>query len=245
MDAMIRTIYIIVLVYFLLGFIAFYFINQKKEPPESRKSWIKTITYFFIINIVFFSIAINPLVFRYLAVIIIIAGFIELFKLFQESGYKMKSLFTLSIIVLAIFSFGFFIYSGFEKGLILFVFMTLSIFDSFSQITGETFGRNKLFPKISPQKTVEGLIGGAVVAIMSALLLKSLIPAPPLKAMLLAAGVAFFAFIGDFFKSYYKRQYNVKDFSNLIPENGGFLDRFDSLIAGGAFIGILGLSIHL
>jgi phosphatidate cytidylyltransferase len=242
---MIRTMYIIVLIYFLLGFIAFYFINRKKEPLESRKSWIKTLTYFFIINIVFFSIAINPIVFRYLAVIIIIAGFLELFKLFRESGYKMKTLFTLSIIVFAVFSFGFFVFSGKEKGLILFTFMILSIFDSFSQITGEIFGRNKLFPKISPQKTIEGLVGGAIVAIVSALLLKSLIAAPPFKAMLLAAGVAFFALIGDSFKSYYKRKYNVKDFSNLIPENGGFLDRFDSLIAGGALIGLLGLLIHL
>ncbi len=86
MEAMIRTMYIIVLAYFILGFIAFYFINRKKEALESRKSWKKTITYFFIINIVFFSIVINPVVFRYLAVIIIIAGFLELFKLFRESG---------------------------------------------------------------------------------------------------------------------------------------------------------------
>ncbi len=237
--------YVITLVYFLLGFTAFYFINRKKEPLQSRKSWIKTITYFFIINIVFFSIAINALVFRYLAVIIIIAGFFELFKLFRESGYKMKTHYVFSTAVYAIFSFGFFVYSGFEKGLILFSFMVLSIFDSFSQITGEILGRNKLFPKISPQKTIEGLVGGVVVAIMSSLLLKGLIPAPPVKAMLLAAGVTLFAFTGDFLKSYYKRKYNVKDFSNLIPEHGGFLDRFDSLIAGGSFIGLLGLLIQL
>jgi len=242
---MIRTMYIVVLIYFLLGFIAFYFINRKKEPLESRKSWKKTIIYFFIINIVFFSIVINPLIFRYLAVIILIAGFLELFKLFRESGYRMKYLFTLSTIIFAVFSFGFFVFGGMEKGLILFTFMILSIFDSFSQITGETFGRNKLFPKISPQKTVEGLIGGTLVAILSALLLKNLIPAPSFKALLLAGGVTFFAFIGDLLKSYYKRKYHVKDFSNLIPGHGGFLDRFDSLIAGGALIGMLGLLIHL
>jgi phosphatidate cytidylyltransferase len=245
MNAMIRTMYIIVLIYFLLGFIAFYFINRKKEPLQARKSWIKTITYFFIINLVFFSIVINPIVFRYLAVIVIIAGFLELFKLFRESGYKMKNIFMFSTIIFTVFSFGFFVFSGMEKGLILFTFMILSIFDSFSQITGELLGRKKLFPKISPQKTVEGLIGGAIVAILSALLLKSLISAPSFKAMLMAAGVVIFAFIGDISKSYYKRKYNVKDFSNLIPENGGFLDRFDSLIAGGAWITLLRLLINV
>jgi phosphatidate cytidylyltransferase len=74
---------------------------------------------------------------------------------------------------------------------------------------------------------------------LSALLLKSLISAEPFKAMLLAAGVAVFAFIGDSLSSYYKRKYNVKDFNNIIPANGGFLDRFDSLIAGGAWIAFL------
>jgi phosphatidate cytidylyltransferase len=231
--------YIIILAYFLLGFIAFYFINRKKEALKARRSWIKTITYFFIINILFFSIVINPLVFRYLTVIIIIEGFLELLKLFRESGYKLKTLFLLSTLIFAIFSFGFFVFSGMEKGLILFTFMILSIFDSFSQITGEFLGRKKLFPKISPQKTVEGLIGGALAALLSALLLKSLISAEPFKAMLLAAGVAVFAFIGDSLSSYYKRKYNVKDFNNIIPANGGFLDRFDSLIAGGAGIAFL------
>ena len=245
MNVMIRTMYIIVLAYFLLGFIAFYFINRKKEASESRKSWKKTIVYFFIINIVFFSIVINPVVFRYFAVIIIVAGFFELFKLFRESGYKMTAVYLLSTIVFAIFSIGFFVFSGMEKGMILFTFMILSIFDSFSQITGETFGRKKLFPKISPQKTVEGFIGGTIVAIVSALLLKSLISVPAVKAMLLAAGIVAFAFIGDLSKSYYKRKYNVKDFSNVLPGNGGFLDRFDSLIAGGAWIAMLGLLINV
>jgi phosphatidate cytidylyltransferase len=245
MEAMIRTMYIIVLAYFILGFIAFYFINRKKEALESRKSWKKTIAYFFIINIVFFSIAINPVVFRYLAVIIIIAGFLELFKLFRESGHKMPVFYLISSIVFAIFSLCFFVFSGMEKGTVLFTFMILSIFDSFSQITGEIFGRNKLMPKVSPQKTIEGLIGGTIVAIISTLLLKSLIPAPPFKAMFMAAGIVAFAFIGDLSKSYYKRKYNVKDFSNLLPGNGGFLDRFDSLIAGGAWIAMLGLMINV
>lgn len=241
---MIRTLYIIILVYFLLGVTGLYFINRKKETLEARKSWIKTFTYFVIINILFFSIAINSLVFRYLTVVIIIAGFYELFKLFRESGYKMKNLFLLSTIVFAIFSSGFFLFSGMEKGLILFTFMILSIFDSFSQITGQLWGREKILPKISPQKTTVGLIGGILVALLSALLLKSLTAGTPFKAMLLAAGVAVFAFIGDASTSYYKRKYNIKDFQNLIPGHGGFLDRFDSLIAGGAWVALLGLLTH-
>jgi phosphatidate cytidylyltransferase len=241
---MIRTMYIITLTYFLLGFIALYFINRKKGAPEARKSWIKTIVYFFIINITFFSIVINPLIFRYFAVIIIIAGFLELFKLFRESGYKMKTLYLVSTIIFAIFSFCFFVFSGMDKELILFTFMILSIFDSFSQITGQLIGRKKILPRISPDKTVEGFIGGGLVALVSAILLKDLAAEPVLKAMAKAAGIVVFAFLGDASKSYYKRRYNVKDFSNFIPENGGFLDRFDSLISGGAWVVLSGFIIN-
>jgi len=232
---MIRTVYIILVVYFLLGFIGLFFINRKKETIEARRSWIKTFVYFIIIN---------PVAFRCLAVLIIIMGFYELFKLFRESGYKQKYLFLSSILVFAAFSSAFFYFSGMEKELILFSFGILSIFDSFSQICGQLWGRRKIFPKISPNKTVEGFIGGTLIAILSGILIKVLIDVPPVKAIILAAGVAIFAFIGDFSASFYKRKYNVKDFSNLIPETGGFLDRFDSLISGGAWVALFELLTH-
>jgi phosphatidate cytidylyltransferase len=220
----------------LIGFISFYFINRNKENPEARKSWIKTIVYFVIINIVALSILINPIAFRCLTVLIIIEGFYEIFRLFRESCYQWKGFFLFSILLFALFSSGFFIFSGMEKELIFYSFAMVSIFDSFSQITGQLWGRRKILPKISPNKTITGFIGGFMVVILSGILLKGLIAVPVLKAIILAAGVAVFAFIGDALSSYYKRKHEVKDFCNLIPEHGGFLDRFDSLIAGGAWV---------
>ena len=238
------VVYIIILAYFLLGSIGIYIINQRKEPQAARKSWIKHITYFFIINLLFFSIVINPVVFRIIAVLIIIAGFTELFVLFRKSGYRLKKLFLLAVILMALFSLGFYFFSIRDKGLILFTFFILSIFDGFSQVTGQLWGRRKLFPKVSPEKTVEGLIGGAAVAVISALIFKDLLAASLVKAILLAAWIVVFAFAGDSLKSYYKRKHNVKDFNNLIPGNGGFLDRFDSLIAAGAGVTLLGLFLN-
>jgi phosphatidate cytidylyltransferase len=235
------VIYTVIMVYYLLGTIGIYLINRRKEPQARRKAWIKHINYFIITNIVFFSIAINPVVFRVLAVLIIVIGFAELFKLFRESGYKFRNFFLLSVFLMALLSSGFYFFSRMDKGVMLFAFLILCIFDGFSQVSGQLFGKTKLFPAISPNKTVEGLIGGSLIAILSAFVFKSLIIAPQINAILFAVVVIIFAFFGDAAKSVYKRKYNVKDFSNLIPGHGGFLDRFDSLIAGGTGVALLSL----
>lgn len=233
---MIKTIYIIVLSYSLLGGIGFYFINRKKEPDVARKSYIKFLTYFVIINLLFFSIVIYPKAFRVLSIIIISTGFIELFRLFRKSGYDKIGFFLLSVTIYIVVSLGFFLFGGLEKELILFSFLILSIFDSFSQISGQLLGRRKILPKISPNKTAGGLIGGSIIAICSALLLNGLYAETPLKVFMMTSGVLVFAFSGDLAASLYKRKYKVKNYSSLIPGHGGFLDRFDSLIAGGAWV---------
>ncbi len=242
---MVWTIYIIIFSYFVLGGIGFFFINRRKNADEANKSWTKFITYFFIIHILFFSIVLDPLAFRFLSVFIIAVGFYELTQLFRKSGCFGKTFFIFSIIIFFIFSFGLFLFSGMDKGLILFTFLVLSIFDSFSQISGQLFGRKKLLPKISPQKTLEGLIGGAITAVLSALLLESLINLPTFGVLELTCGVVVFAFTGDILSSFYKRKYNVKDFSKLIPGHGGVLDRFDSMISGGALVGFTGFLTNL
>jgi len=233
---MISIIYYIILFYFLLGGVGFYFINRKKDPEIARKSYTKFAIYFFIINIVFFSIVLNPIAFRYLSVLIIGVGMFELFRLFHQSGYNHKWFFFISSIIYGMLSTGFLLFVTLQKELILFSFIVLSIFDSFSQITGQLWGRKKMFPKTSPNKTFGGFIGGGLIAIGSAFLLKSLYPESELKSLILTIGVVLFAFAGDLAASFYKRKFKVKDYSKLIPGHGGFLDRFDSLIAAGAWV---------
>jgi phosphatidate cytidylyltransferase len=234
-------VYIVIISYFVVGTAGIWIINRRKEPEVARRSWIKHLTYFIITNIVYFSIALEVTVFRYVVVVIIIAGFLELGKLFLESGYLHKIFFLVSLLLLALLSAGFLSFSVMDQGLILFAFLILCIFDGFSQVTGQLIGKRKLFPKISPNKTVEGFIGGATFAVFSGLVFRKLIPETPLhEVLLLSAIVVLFAFAGDTAKSVYKRRYNVKDFSAMIPGHGGFLDRFDSLITGGAGVALLG-----
>lgn len=235
---MIYTIYMIILIYFFLGGIGFYFINRKKEPAVAKESYTKFGVYFLIINMLFFSIILNSLIFHFISVMIVAGGLLELTKLFKNSGFQQKGFFATALFIFGILSFGFVAFGGLDKGLILFAFLVLSIFDSFSQITGQLWGRKRLFPEISPKKTVGGLVGGTLVALASSYLLKDLYAGATLDALGLALGVIVFAFAGDLSASFYKRKFGVKDFSNLIPGHGGLLDRFDSLIAGGAWVAL-------
>ncbi|QGY46429.1 phosphatidate cytidylyltransferase [Maribellus comscasis] len=232
---MIRTIYIIILIYFLLGGIGFYLINRKKAPELAKKSYTKYFVYFIIINILFFSITVQPFVFHFLTVLIICAGSVELTMLFFNSNNKHIPFFLTSIITFIVISLWFLLFSLLKMELTLYTFLVISIFDSFSQITGQLWGRKKILPGISPNKTLGGLTGGIIIALISAFLLKNLFTGTITELLVFATGTVVFAFAGDVLASLYKRKYKVKDYSNLIPGHGGFLDRFDSLIAGGAW----------
>ncbi|MCY1720860.1 phosphatidate cytidylyltransferase [Prolixibacteraceae bacterium Z1-6] len=235
---MITTIYIIILLYFILGGIGFYFINRRKEKEIVRKSWTKFIVYFFIIHILFFSIVINPVAFKWLATLIVSGSATELFRLFRRAKYTEKTFFLISVLMFSILAFGFMIYSTLDKEVILFAFLILSIFDAFSQISGQLWGNKKIAPEISPNKTVGGTVGGSIFAIFSSILMKGLYNNSWTMAVVLAFGIVVFAFLGDILASLYKRKFGVKDYSHLIPGHGGVLDRFDSLIAGGAWVAL-------
>jgi phosphatidate cytidylyltransferase len=236
---MILSIYLIIITYFILGGILFYIIYRNKPREIASQNRNKYISYFVIIHIMFISIVFKPPIFHYLALLIVLAGFFEIINLFRRSGYARKGFFSFSLFIFFVFSMGFICFSLMETGMILFTFLVVSIFDAFSQISGQLLGKHKLFPSVSPGKTHEGLVGGGIIAIFSAFLLKGLIGDIKIPLLLLSSGIVLFAFFGDAATSFYKRKYLVKDFSNLIPGHGGFLDRFDGLLAGTLFITLL------
>jgi phosphatidate cytidylyltransferase len=233
------NIYLIILSFFALGGVGFWRINRRRNPEQASKNWLKYFTYFIIIHVVFMSMVVNPLLFHFLALLIMVAGLLEITGLFFRSGNRKPGVFAVSLLIYLVFATGFFQFSLLPTGVLLFTFLITALFDAFCQISGQLFGRRKLFPAISPAKTVEGLIGGAVLAMLTSLLLKGLLRDKWQQALLFSAGIIVFAFIGDLLTSWYKRQYKVKDFGKILPGHGGVLDRFDSLLGGGAFIGLL------
>lgn len=103
--------------------------------------------------------------------------------------------------------------------------------DTGAYLIGSQIGKNKLFPRISPNKTWEGSLGGVVVAFLVAWLLSRYVVELSLTNWLvLAILVAIFASLGDLIESMLKRSLGVKDSGTIMPGHGGFLDRFDAFI---------------
>lgn len=116
--------------------------------------------------------------------------------------------------------------------LIISILASIWIGDSAAYYGGITFGRHKLFPRVSPKKSWEGAIFGFIFSVVS-LILARLIVLDFLSWMnVLAIGiiVGIVGQIGDLVESLLKRDSEVKDSSSIIPGHGGFFDRFDSLL---------------
>jgi phosphatidate cytidylyltransferase len=114
--------------------------------------------------------------------------------------------------------------------------------DGFAQLSGQLFGRHRIFPRISPQKTWEGFIGGFIITMSGLLYIRLSVISP--EKVLLYSILIISCFVGDALASMYKRKAGLKDFGRTIPFHGGVLDRFDSLItAASVYLVFLSLGI--
>ena len=118
---------------------------------------------------------------------------------------------------------------------------------------GRKFGKHKLCPQISPKKTVEGAVGGAIIGSLMGTIYMTILNyvLEPSKALeirmfniendalyivtilVVAIIVSIASELGDLVASKLKREYEIKDFGNILPGHGGILDRFDSTILSG------------
>ena len=109
--------------------------------------------------------------------------------------------------------------------------------DTVAYLFGKQFGKHKLFERISPKKTWEGSIAGAIVTLAAAVGMHYLVPEMPLADfVVLACMVLFFGTHGDLVESLLKRSLNIKDSGNILPGHGGILDRFDTMLISAPFV---------
>lgn len=139
-----------------------------------------------------------------------------------------------------------FLYEDYLPGVYLIVYTLFCAWvgDSGAYFVGTFLGRHKLCPEISPKKTVEGFIGGIVTVgitvTVQCLVYNILLPSTVKMnyAVVIPVGMvaSVMGVLGDLSASVIKRQYDVKDFGNIMPGHGGILDRFDSVLFVAPFV---------
>ena len=111
--------------------------------------------------------------------------------------------------------------------LFLIVVLNTALFDTFAYLVGSSFGKTPIAPRISPNKTYEGLIGGFLFNIIFGIAFCNFLSLSYMYILCFVIG-GFLAFIGDLFISVQKRKKGIKDTGNILPGHGGMLDRLDS-----------------
>jgi len=122
--------------------------------------------------------------------------------------------------------------------LLLFLFGIIWLGDTAAMEIGKRWGKTKLAPSISPNKTVEGFLSGFIGAVLVAILLHfwKFDDVKLYHLIIVAIGCSLFGQLGDLVESMWKRSLNIKDSSAVIPGHGGVLDRFDSLLFAAPFM---------
>lgn len=121
--------------------------------------------------------------------------------------------------------------NGVNYGVLLGFFLILWLNDTAAYLVGSAIGKHRLFERISPKKSWEGSIGGALFALFAAWLLSNYFTAIlPWQWFAIAIIIVVFGTMGDLVESMLKRSLGIKDSGNILPGHGGMLDRFDAVL---------------
>jgi phosphatidate cytidylyltransferase len=143
---------------------------------------------------------------------------------FEDAGFSILSAVYVGI--------GFYFFMETRQAGLVYIFYSLFMMwatDSGAYFIGKATGKTKLWPEISPNKTVEGSIGGVVCAVTVSVLFVFFAKINP-TIIAISIVLSVFGQIGDLVESAFKRHFHVKDSGKILPGHGGILDRFDSLL---------------
>ncbi|WP_117169679.1 phosphatidate cytidylyltransferase [Paraliobacillus sediminis] len=163
-----------------------------------------------------------------LIIVLLLLGYTVLVKnkfTFEDAGFLVLSALYIGL--------GFYYFIETQQAGLEFIFYAIVIIlatDTGAYFFGRAFGKKKLWPEISPNKTIEGALGGILLACVVAVVFQLIAPvhASMLVVLLVTIFASMFGQVGDLVESAFKRYYNVKDSGKILPGHGGILDRFDS-----------------
>ena len=220
----------------IIGFLEFSNMVKQKNSFANVSTGIVAVTAL-IINSYYNFIEFNVLVF----IIVLLVLFFELFRN-KKSAVSNLGTTLIGVFYIGLFSSSlvlireYFNYSEmlYLQGgyLIISIMVSIWVCDSAAFFLGTAFGKHKIFPRVSPKKSVEGALAGLVFAILTMVAAKSFLIdfLSWQDVVIIGLIIGLIGQTGDFVESLLKRDTGVKDSSSIIPGHGGVFDRFDSLL---------------
>jgi phosphatidate cytidylyltransferase len=179
-------------------------------------------------------------------ILLVISVFVELFLIKDLFSGRSILLFSSKRFIITTFylssAFVFLIliatyYQNYNSNILLGSFILIWVNDTFAYLVGKNFGKQKLFERISPKKTVEGFLGGLFFSCIASFFIATFTETLNFTNwLILSIIISVFGTLGDLIESKFKRQAKVKDSGVIMPGHGGLLDRLDSIIFAAPFI---------
>ena len=234
------TFSILFLIIAILGIGEFYKVSEKNDTLKLHKT-IGTLTAILIFSgcalaswlgdfrIVIINI---PILFS----IFIVELYSKSLNPFSNIAYTMLGILYVAI-PLSLLNFIVFYNSFYHPNILIGFLLILWASDTGAYLVGSLIGKTKLFERISPKKTWEGSLGGALCSLLVAYFISNYFTDLRLIDWIIIAMILIIiGTLGDLVQSLYKRSYNIKDSGNILPGHGGILDRFDSLLLSTPFV---------
>jgi phosphatidate cytidylyltransferase len=213
-------------------------INDKKKPNKYLGTFIGLTTYVvvFLVEKEILPSILLILLFPLCALLFIYELYFSNKKPFNNVAYTLLGVLYVSI-PFSLMHIATFNHGRYSWQICLGCLFLLWASDTGAYFAGKNFGKTKLFPRISPGKTWEGTIGGAIASLGIAVLLSSYYTELKLwQWIILAIIIVVAGSYGDLVESSFKRSLKIKDSGSAIPGHGGFLDRFDGWLLSAPFI---------
>jgi len=213
-------------------------LNSNKEKAIYRNFAIIFSFAFALLSVIFFKETWYYLfVFIFLISLILLYSLIYVFvEEFKKEDFS-EQILTVFYTSLGFIGFAFLRTKSLE--IIIYLFLVTMLTDVFAYFIGIKFGKRRLAPKISPKKSVEGAVGGLIIATLIAVLFAGYFKVFDFQIIWVIFITIFLSIIsqlGDLLASKFKREYNIKDYSQIFPGHGGVLDRFDSSMFAAIFL---------
>lgn len=206
---------------------------SKNTPFPSKYRWILTSVYGLVfLGLFYFQVMLTPILIGALFVLFM-TGLFGMAD--NDLGMKWVAYSTFGLMYLPFLLSTFVQVRAVEETGLTWLFLTLVLTwsaDSGAYFAGRAFGKNKLFERVSPKKTIEGVVGGVILStIVAYFFCVTWLPmVPVISALIFGMVLALLSVVGDLVESMMKRAFGVKDSGNIMPGHGGVIDRLDSLL---------------